>query len=165
MTVFYPDVSNNNWGSSSLTTAGQQNLMNFLSQLRGQGLSAVAHKMSEGSSYVDPYGAICQTWCQQQVYPFIGYHFATADDAGAQVRNWQAAGGGANVMIDFEDVDNGSPTLNMSIFWDLVYAFNAVNINVALAYVPQWYADDIGADLSAFASSDIALVSSAYRMG
>jgi lysozyme len=165
MTVFYPDVSNDNWGSTELTTAGQQALMNFLSQLRGQGLSAVAHKMSQGSGYVDPYGAICQTWCAQQVFPFIGYHYATTDDPANQVANWHCARGGNNVMIDFEDVDeNGSATLNMGIFWDLVQAFNAANVNVALAYLPDWYANDIGADLSQFATSDIALVSSAYPM-
>jgi hypothetical protein len=167
VTVFYPDVSNNEWGDEELTTQGQQNLMNFLSQLRGLALAGVSHKMSQGSGYVDPYGAICQTWCAQYKFPFCGYHFATTDDADAQVRNWQAAGGGANVMIDFEQVnDNEEAMLNMGIFWDLVYAFNAANINVALAYFPEWYANDIGGvDLSLFGSNGIGLVSSAYPMG
>ena len=159
MTVFYPDVSNNQWGSTELTTAGQQALMDFLSVLRGQGLSGVSHKMSEGADFIDPYGVVCQTWCKTNVFPFIGYHFATSDDAAAQVRNWKAAGGGANVLIDFE-----AAGVSMATFWDLVFAFNAARINVALAYIPQWFADQIGADLSQFAQSGIALVSSAYPM-
>ena len=156
MTVFYPDVSNNQWGSTELTTAGQQALMDFLSVLRGQGLSGVSHKMSEGADFIDPYGVVCQTWCKTNVFPFIGYHFATSDDAAAQVRNWKAAGGGANVLIDFE-----AAGVSMATFWDLVFAFNAARINVALAYIPQWFADQIGADLSQVAQSGIAMVSSA----
>lgn len=164
MTVYYPDLSNDNWGSEDLTDQGRQKLMAFL----GQGLpyAAISHKMSQGSDYVDPYGAICQTWCADHNVAFMGYHFATTDPAAAQVSNWQAAGGGANVMIDFEQLDaNAHPALNMGLFWDLVYAFNAADINVALVYLPQWYADDISADLSPLAPSEIALVSSAYPLG
>jgi lysozyme len=167
VTVFFPDVSNDNWGNTELTDEGQQNLYDFLGQLRSAGMVAVQHKMSQGSGYVDPYGALCQKWCSQNSFPFLGgYHYATADPPAGQVNNWLIARGGKNVEIDFEGLDdNGNPNLNMGQFWDLVYAFNAADINVAAAYFPQWYADDIGADLSQFAGSEIALHSSAYPMG
>jgi hypothetical protein len=166
VTIFFPDLSNNNWGSEELTDDGQAKQLTFLNQIRSLGLSGLTHKMSEGSGYVDPYGRIAQKYCKENRLPFLGYHFATTDPPAAQVNNWLCAGGGNSVEIDFEGLDeNGNPNLNMVQFWDLVYAFNDAGINVALAYLPQWYADDIGADLSAFPSSDIPLHSSAYPMG
>jgi hypothetical protein len=166
VTIFLPDVSNDNWGDTELTDAGQAKQLDFLNQLAGLGISGMTHKMSQGSGYVDPYGRIAQKYCAANRLRFLGYHFATADDPAAQVNNWLCAGGGNNVEIDFEDLSPGAqPTLNMAMFWDLVYAFNDAKINVALAYLPAWYANDIGADLSPFAASDIALHSSAYPMG
>ena len=161
MTVFFPDVSNNQWGSTELTTSGQQNLMDFLSQLRGQGLSGVAHKVSQGSDFIDPYGAICQAWCQTAVFPFIGYHYLDTSDPTAQAANWHAAGGGANAMFDWEqgggDLDN---------FWNVVNAFNVAGVNVALGYMPHWYWEEQGGgDLTPIPYNGIALVSSAYPMG
>lgn len=165
MTIFLPDLSNDNWGDEELTDAGQEKQLAFLNQLRGLGLAGMTHKASQGPGYVDPYFRIAQKYCSDNRIPFLGYHFATTDDADAQVNNWLCAGGGANVELDFEDEDNGNPTLNMGIFWDLVDAFNDAKINVALAYLPKWYANDIGADLSQLGTNGIALHSSAYPMG
>jgi hypothetical protein len=160
VTIFYPDVSNNDWGDEDLTTQGQQNLMNFLSQLRGQGLAGVAHKMSQGSDYIDPYGAICQTWCAQKTFPFIGYHYLDTSDATTQAANWKAAGGGANAMFDWED-DGG----DLGNFWDVVNSFNVAGVNVALGYMPQWYWEEQGgAPLAPVPFNGICLVSSAYPM-
>jgi hypothetical protein len=159
VTVFIPDVSNDNWGSEDLTPDGQQKLMEFLRSLPG-GYAGVEHKMSQGADFIDPYGAIAQRWCANVKFPFIGYHYATTDDPAAQIQNWKSAGGGGNVMIDFEQGD-----ATVSQFWDLVTAFNSAAVNVALAYVPQWFADDIGMDLTPLAGNAIALVSSAYPLG
>lgn len=164
MTLYYPDVSNNNWGSEELTDAGQQALYSFLSQLAQQGFAGVAHKMSQGSGFIDPYGALAQTWCAQNNLPFIGYHYVDTSPPSEQASNFQAAGGGANAMFDWEA---GSGDLNT--FWAVVNAFNAVGVNVQLAYDPRWYLEGAGSgagtDISSFVANGILLVSSAYPLG
>lgn len=168
MTIFIPDVSNNNWGSTTLTASGQQKQMTFLSSLSGSfsSFAGLEHKMSQGAGYVDPYGAIAQNWAAKNKFPFIGYHWATTDYPVEQVANWHNAGGGNNVMIDFEDVDdNQQPTLNATQFWDLVDEFNNMGVNVALAYLPEWYANNIGMDLTPLSRNGISLINSAYPLG
>lgn len=167
MTVLVPDCSNNNWGDQELTPQGQQNLISFLTRLPSQGFGGIIHKFTQGAGYIDPYGALCRSWCQQNNFCFIsGYHYVTNDNPTAQVQNWQAAGGGPNVYLDFEDMDDdGHPTLTMGLFWAVVNSFNAVGVNVPATYLPAWYAADIGADLSALSENGIALVSSAYPQG
>lgn len=158
MTLFYPDVSNNNWGSTQLTVAGQQALQNFLSQLRQQGFAGVSHKMSQGSDFIDPYGALCQSWCDDNDFPFIGYHYVDESDPGAQAANWRAAGGRDNTMFDHED---GSG--DMDNFWAVTNGFNAAGVNVALGYIPHWYIGN--QDLSGLSANGIYLISSGYPMG
>lgn len=165
MTILIPDVSNCNWGSTQLTDDGQQKQMTFLSSLSGS-FAGLEHKMSQGAGYIDPYGAIAQNWAAKNKFPFIGYHWATTDCVDEQVANWKAAGGGANVMIDFEDIDeNQNPTLTPTQFWDLVDEFNDQDINVPLAYLPEWYADRIGINLTPLSRNGISLISSAYPLG
>lgn len=161
-TLFYPDVANVNWtNTATLTSLGKQNLFSFLSQLAGEGFAGVAHKMSQGSGFIDPYGVLAQSWCAQNELPFIGYHYLSTDDPGAQAQNWLAAGGGNNVMFDDED---GSGDINN--FWACVNAFNEIGVNVQLEYLPQWYWSNIGQpDLSGLASNGILLVSSGYPGG
>ena len=164
MTLFYPDVSNNNWGSTELTDAGRRALLDFLSRLRDEGFAGVSHKMTQDAGFIDPYGAICQDWCDQNNFPFIGYHYVGTDDAGAQAQNWRAAGGRNNVMFDWEQ---GSGDLNE--FWACVNSFNDIGVNVQLAYDPRWYLEGAGSgagtDISNFAANGILLVSSAYPLG
>lgn len=160
MTLFYPDVSNVNWtNTETLTDQGQQNLLSFLSKLASEGFAGCAHKMSQGSGFIDPYGALAQTWCAQNSLPFIGYHYLSTDDPAAQAQNFHAAGGGVNAMFDMEA---GGGDLNN--FWAVVNAFNTVGINVQLGYYPQWYWNGAG-DLSALTSNGILLVASAYPDG
>ncbi|MBV8292655.1 MAG: hypothetical protein JOY55_12750 [Mycobacterium sp.] len=155
MTLFYPDCSNNNWSST-------QDLIDFLSQLQPEGFSGMCHKVSQGNYFQDAYWPPCQQWCQQNNLPCIGYHYVTTDDPGAQAQNWLATGGGTNAMFDWEsgggDLDN---------FWNVVNAFNAVNVNVQIGYCPNWYLNGAGGggDLSSFAANGILLVSSAYPDG
>lgn len=164
MTLYYPDCSNNNWGNENWTQQGQDNLMSFLSQLVGQGFAGMCHKMSQDNSYIDPYGAICQTWCAQNNVPFIGYHYVGTSDAGSQAANWKAAGGGVNAMFDWE-----AGSGNLDEFWACVNAFNNAGVNVQLAYDPRWYLEGAGSgagtDISNFAANGILLVSSAYPLG
>lgn len=164
MTLFYPDVSNNQWGSTYLTDGGKSALYDFLGRLKGEGFAGVSHKMTQGSDFIDPYGALCQTWCDQNEFPFIGYHYVSTDDAGAQASNWRAAGGRDNVMFDWEQ---GSGDLNE--FWACVNSFNNIGVNVQLAYDPRWYLEGAGSgagtDISNFTANQILLISSAYPLG
>lgn len=164
VTLFYPDVSNNNWGNENLSDAGQQNLYNFLGPLIGQGYAGVCHKMSQGTTYIDPYGALCQTWCAQNNVPFIGYHWVTTEDPDAQAQTWLNAGGGSNVMFDWEAGPPGGGDLNN--FWAVCQGFNRAGVNVQLGYMPEWYlngaGDGAGTDISTLTANGILLVSSAY---
>jgi lysozyme len=165
VTLFIPDVSNDNWGSETLTADGKEALMGFLMGLSGS-YAGVEHKMSQGSDFTDPYGAICQTYCASKTFPFMGYHYATNDNPSAQAANWIASGGGPNAMIDFEQMtEDGVAMLTEPQFWSLVNAFNSAAVNVPLAYIPEWYADDIGMDLTPLAANGIQLISSAYALG
>lgn len=151
VTLYYPDVSNNNWNSHT-------DVINFLSQLVGEGFSGVAHKVSEGAGYADPYWQDCRVWCEQNGLPCIGYHYVTTEDPDAQAAQWNANQGGPNAMLDFE-ANSG----DIGNFWNVVNAFNAAGVNVAMVYLPHWYWQQIGSpDLSAFGPDQIALVSSAY---
>lgn len=166
-TLFYPDVANVNWdnsGTGVVSTQGQQNLLSFLAMLAPQGFSGCAHKMTQGAGFVDWYGALAQTWCAQNNLPFIGYHYLTTEDPNAQAQNWLAAGGGTNAMFDWEESGG-----DLNNFWNVVNAFNAVGVNVQLAYIPQWYLEGdgsgAGTDISALAPNGILLVSSAWPGG
>jgi hypothetical protein len=164
--IFWTDVSNNNWGAKTLTAAGTAALYKFLPLVKPAGFSGLIHKMSQGSTFIDPYGALAQNDCASYALPFMGYHWVTMDDPGSQVQCWTSAGGRENVYFDFEDVDlNGNPTLTMDQFWAVVNAFNAEGINVSAAYIPAWYANRIGADLSPLAGNQIQLVNSNYSNG
>lgn len=164
MTLYYLDVSNNNWGGPDYTDAGKAALLDFLSRLQGEGFVGVAHKMSQGSDFIDPYGTICQDWCDQNEFPFIGYHYVDTSDANAQAQNWRNAGGRDNTMFDWEQ---GSGDLNN--FWACVNSFNNIGVNVQLAYDPRWYLEGAGSgagtDISNFDENGILLVSSAYPKG
>lgn len=153
-TLYYPDVSNNNWSSTFALT-------NFLSQLAPEGFAGVVHKVSEGDYYSDPYWSACQQWCQQNNLPCLGYHYVTTDSPDAQAAQWNSNGGGHNAMLDFE-ANSG----DMNNFWAVVNAFNNAGVNIQLVYLPNWYWGEIGQpDLSALPANQIFLVSSNYPDG
>ncbi|MGZ4662775.1 MAG: GH25 family lysozyme [Arthrobacter sp.] len=153
-TLFYPDVSNNNW-----TSVDQ--LIGFLSLLHVQGFAGVCHKVSEGATYQDPYWRVCRDWCEHNNLSWLGYHYVTTDDPAAQADNFTANYGGGNVMLDVEQHSG-----DIAHFWAVVQAFNNAGVNVSLAYLPHWYWEEIGSpDLSPLAANGISLVSSAYPGG
>jgi len=154
MTLFYPDVSNNNWRSVA-------DLTGFLAQLHKLGFSGVVHKVSEGDYFVDQYWQACRSWCESNDLSWLGYHYVTTDDADSQVDTFIANRGGPNVMLDFEDHSGDIDNL-----WDVVAAFNDARVNVCQVYLPEWYWQDIGEpDLSDFEANDLQLVSSNYPAG
>lgn len=153
VTLYYPDVSNNNWDTFDDATK-------FLSQLKPEGFSGVVHKVSEGSYYADPFWPTVREWCENNDLPWLGYHYVTTDNPSAQAANWVANNGGPFAMFDVEA--NSGDLVN---FWAVVNAFNAAGVNVTVAYIPQWYFDEVGGDLSLLAPNGVSLVSSAYPAG
>lgn len=152
MTLFYPDVSNNNWRTT-------QDAINFLSRLAGEGFAAVCHKVTEGASYRDPYWPAVRDWCKTNGMLLIGYHYVRTGDPAAQARLYRDYVGDTSIpcMLDFED---GSGDITQ--FWAVVKAFNAVGIEIALSYIPRWYWQQIG---SPPLTGVPGLVSSAYPGG
>jgi hypothetical protein len=151
VTLFYPDVSNNNWSST-------QDLTNFLEQLVPEGFSGVCHKVSEGDYYEDPYWPTVQQWCGRNNLPLIGYHYVTTDDPASQARTWHGNNGGTQAMLDWEQNSGGVANLTA-----VVNAFNAAGVTVQLGYFPQWYwSNQGGGSLAGLAN---AVVSSAYPDG
>lgn len=152
--LYYPDVSNLQWDSD-------QDAIDFLTQLKPEGFSGVVHKVSEGDYFQDEYWPTVRQWCEANDLPWLGYHYVTTDNPSAQAATWVSNNGGPFAMMDFE-ANSG----DLTNFWAVVNAFNSAGVDVSLAYIPQWYWEEIGSpDLSVLASNGISLVSSAYPAG
>lgn len=160
-TLFYPDVSNVNWGGPAHTLSGAQSLLTFLASAKVSGMAGVMHKVSQGSGFADPYWPAFRQWCENNDMSWLGYHYVDTSDPTAQAQNFTAHNGGAWAMLDFE---GGAG--NWSNFWAVVNAFNTAGVDISMAYVPQWYWSQIGQpDLSSLAANQISLVSSNYPGG
>lgn len=133
MTLYGPDLSNNNWNNTAEIAAWLD------ACFHREGYSWMEHKVSEGNYYGDPFWHVVRDWCKTNNVPCIGYHYVTTNDASQQVAKFVGNGGGKNVMLDFE-ANSG----NIVNFWALVNAFNAAGVNVALSYLPHWYWQEIG---------------------
>lgn len=160
MTLFYPDVSNVNWGADQDPGV----VTGFLDGLIPEGFAGVAHKVTQGSGFKDWAWPVAKQWCDEHHFPVIGYHYIDLSNPTGQATNYRANGGTHNVMLDWE---NGGGNLNA--FWNVVDAFNDLGYNVQLGYCPRWYLESAGAgagtDISDFASNGIKIVSSAYPLG
>ncbi|WP_052956740.1 hypothetical protein [Mycolicibacter heraklionensis] len=133
MTLYGPDLSNNNWASFAEIAGWLDDCFHR------EGYTWMEHKVSEGNYYRDPYWPTVRDWCNANNVPVIGYHYVTTNDPASQAAKFIANGGGANVMLDFEANSGG-----IDNFWAVVRAFNAVGVNVALSYLPHWYWQQIG---------------------
>ena len=134
MTLFYPDVSNNNWRTT-------QDAINFLSRLAGEGFDAVCHKVTEGSGYRDPYWPAVRDWCKANDMLLVGYHYVRVGDPTGQARLYRDHVGDTSIpcMLDFE-ANSG----DIANFWAVADAFNAAGVQIALSYLPHWYWEQIG---------------------
>lgn len=147
VTLFGPDVSNNNWSSS-------QQVIQFVNSLPPQGFSWLEAKCSQGSSYQDPYWQVTLQAAQAAGIPCVPYHYVTTDDPAAQAQCFVSNGGGNVAMFDFE-----AGSGDIANFWAVANAFDNAGVQVILSYVPQWYWQQIGSpDLSQVPG----LISSAY---
>lgn len=126
MTIFGPDISNNN---------GVVNI----DRVADEGFDFVFAKVSEGSGFRDKYWARTRDWCATRGLICVGYHYVKTDNADAQAACFANNGGGNIVMFDFE-ANSG----NINNFWACVRAFNARGIRVVLSYIPRWYWQQIG---------------------
>lgn len=149
-TVFWPDVSNNNWGSVD-------DAINFCAQLSAQGFAAVCHKVSEGGYFQDPYWPAVRDWARNNDLMCFGYHYVTGDDPDDQASAWNDNGGGPLAMFDWE-ANSG----DMGNFWNVANAFNRAGVQVQEGYNPRWYWEGAGGgDLSGIPF----LISSSYPGG
>jgi Glycosyl hydrolases family 25 len=153
LTLYGIDISNNNFSSVS-------QVWDLMDSLVSQGISWVESKCSEGNYFSDPYWQPTQQACRSVGISCVPYHYVTTDDPASQAATFVANGGGASAMIDFE-ANSG----DLGNLWNVVNAFNTAGIDVILGYIPQWYLESIGGDLSALAPNGIALISSAYPDG
>jgi lysozyme len=126
MTIFGPDISNNN---------GVVNI----DRVADEGFDFVFAKVSEGSGFRDKYWPRTRDWCAARGLICVGYHYVKTDNADAQAACFANNGGGNIVMFDFE-ANSG----NINNFWACVRAFNARGIRVVLSYIPRWYWQQIG---------------------
>lgn len=150
MTLYYPDVSNNQWQNAS-------DAQQFVAQLAPEGFSAICHKVSEGNYYRDTYWPVVRDAAAAAGLPCLGYHYVTTNDAAQQAQAFIANGGGKVAMLDFE-ANSG----DIGNFWAVVNAFNALGVEILLSYIPRWYWQQIG---SPSLTSVPGLVSSAYPGG
>jgi lysozyme len=140
MTLFGPDISNENFGGPDGTDL--EAAAAFVNAVPGQGFSWLEMKCSQGSDFIDPYYSTVFQACVANGLPMAPYHFVDTTDPAAQAQNCLNALGGntsLGLMLDFEegagDIDN---------FWAVVAAMNSVGLNVALSYIPNFYWQDIG---------------------
>lgn len=145
MTLYGFDISNNNGPDLSIA------------EIQAEGFAWCEAKVSEGDYFTDPDWAAYKAQAHACGLPIIGYHYAVAAcTPETQAATFQAAGGGASVMIDVEDRSG-----TIADYWNLVRAFNAIGVRVAASYVPQWYWRQIGCpDLSQVPG----LIASGYPM-
>ena len=148
MTLYGPDLSNNNWNSTGEIAGWLDDCFHR------EGYSWMEHKVSEGNYYSDPFWPTVRDWCHANGVPVIGYHYVTTNDANSQAQKFVNNGGGPVAMLDFE-ANSG----NIANFWNVVNAFNAHGVQIALSYFPHWYWQDIG---SPSLNGVPGLVSSAY---
>lgn len=121
MTIFGPDISNNN---------GVVNI----DAVADEGFDFVFAKVSEGSGFRDRYWQRTRDWCAARGLICVGYHYVKLDNADAQAECFASNGGGNKVMFDFEANSGG-----IDNFWNCVRAFNRRGIEVVLSYIPRWY--------------------------
>lgn len=149
-TVFWPDVSNNNWRCVD-------DAIRFCSTLSEQSLAGVCHKVSEGSYFQDPYWKPVKDWCDHNNLMCWGYHYVTEDNPADQAAAWNDNGGGPIAMFDWE-ANSG----DMGNFWSVANGFNAAGVQVGQGYCPNWYWESHGGgDLTQIPF----LISSAYPGG
>lgn len=148
MTLYGPDLSNNNWANSGEISGWLDDCFHR------EGYSWMEHKVSEGNYYKDPYWMTVRDWCRANNVPVIGYHYVTTNDAAQQAQKFVSNGGGSFAMLDFEN-NSG----NIANFWNVVTAFNNAGVHISLSYIPHWYWQNIG---SPSLSGVPGLVSSSY---
>lgn len=159
--LFYPDVSNVNWGGPNFTDAGKQRLLGFLAAAKQTGMAGVQHKVTQGAGFKDPYWPTFRQWCETNNTSWLGYHYVDQSNPDAQAANFVANNGGAWAMLDFEQGAG-----NISQFWNVVNAFNNHGVSVSMAYIPNWYWQQIRQPaLTYLTSNQISLVSSNYPGG
>lgn len=146
MTIFGPDISNNNGVVD-------------LDEVRAEGFNFVFAKVSEGATFRDAFWPQNRDGARGAGLILAGYHYVRTSDPELQADNFVAQLGDKSIpaMLDFEmysgDIGN---------FWAVLGAIEARGVHVALSYIPRWYWQQIGSpDISAVPG----LIASSYISG
>lgn len=119
MTIFYPDISSH---ESGISVAGA---------------SAVCCKVTEGTTYLNPYYAQTKADAAQRGVFFFAYHFLHQGSAAAQAQWAHSQAGSVPLMVDFEPTAGSSPTLaDATAFIDTYRSLGGI---CELVYLPHWY--------------------------
>lgn len=128
MTIYGPDISNNNGVVD-------------IDRVKAEGFDFVFAKVSEGSGFRDGYWPRTRDWCQSVGLIVAGYHYVKTDNADRQADLFVSQLGDNTIpaMLDFE-ANSG----NIAQFWAVLNAIEARGVHVALSYIPRWYWQQIG---------------------
>lgn len=141
MTVFFPDLSHYNSGTSL------------------KGAPAVIAKATQGSSYIDPVYDVFRVGAQAQHIPFCAYHWLDTTAATAQAKHcYSVVGPHVPLMIDDEQ-----QRIVVEHTLEFVAAYRALGGRVILEYAPHWvWANSGRPNLIPLARAGLGIVSSSY---
>lgn len=132
-----PTVTVTTWG---IDISNHQGVVD-LDRVKAEGFSFVWAKVSEGSSYRDPFWPRTRDDAKRLGLILAGYHYIRTGDAMAQARTFVDHLGDKSIpaMLDFEE---GSGNIDM--FWAVKNAIESLGVSVRLSYIPDWYWERIG---------------------
>jgi hypothetical protein len=113
-----------------------------------EGVEFVIAKTTQGGGYRSPAWPEQRDGARKVGMLLAGYHYVTADPAGAQAANCAGWLGDRSigVALDWE-----APGVTPARFAEVLDAFRAAGVAVVLAYVPRWYWAQVGSpDLRQF---------------
>ncbi|WPH57660.1 hypothetical protein [Mycobacterium phage WXIN] len=130
-----------------------------LNRVKAEGFDFIWCKVSEGSTYKDPYWPGNRDKAKAAGLILAGYHYVKTGDPVAQAQVFVDHLGDKSIpaMLDFE-ANSG----NIDQFWAVKAEIEKLGVTVRLSYIPDWYWEQIGKpDLSKVPG----LISSEYVSG
>lgn len=148
MTLFYPDISN------------------FQGNISLKGEAAVAILATQGTGFTNSFfGAQLSHAASADAFAF-GYHFLMEGNGAAQAKHYHAVAGGRPCMIDTEVYAPPGGAVSRPTLTDVIAfatALRGLGGVTHLAYLPEWYWDQIGKpSLHVLRQAGLSLVSSDY---
>ena len=122
---------------------------------------AIVAKATEGNYYRDSQYSWFKTQAANRNLLFSAYHFLKQEiDPAVQAAYYFAYAGNVPCMLDVETSGGSKPTVDQILAFKI--ALEGLGGRVWGAYVPQWYWNMVGGNLSRLTAAGVALVSSNY---